>query len=54
MLVYVPDEEPDGGEDDSDPGLERVLPDPVRPEPTNHEGEQAAGEKGGGASSRED
>ena len=53
VLVYVPDEESDGDEDDRDQSLEWALPDPVRPDPTSHEAERAAAENGEGASSRE-
>ena len=54
VLDYVPDEESDGDEDDGEQSLEWVLPGPVRPEPTSREGEGAAAENGGGASSWED
>ena len=53
VLDYVPDKEVAGDEDNRDQSLEWVLSDPVRPEPTSHEGEGAAAENGGGASSRE-
>ena len=41
-------------EDDRDLCVEWVLPGPVRPEPTSHEGEGTAARNGGRASSRED
>ena len=53
VLDYVPDEESDGDEDDRDQSLEWALPDPVRLEPTSHEGEGSAAENSGGASSQE-
>ena len=54
VLAYVPDEGSDGDEDGTDQCVEWVLPGPVRPEPTSHEGGGAAARNGGRASSRED
>ena len=51
VLDYVPDAGYDGDEDDRDQCVEGVLPGPVRPEPTSHEGEGAAARNCGGASS---
>ena len=48
VLDYVPNEDPDGDEDDRDQCAEWVLPGPVRPEPTSHEGEEAAARNEGG------
>lgn len=53
VFDFVPDEESDD-ESAGKRSVQWVLPDPVLPEPTRHEGGGAAAGTGGGASSRED